>query len=110
MILSFLLIFPVILKDSILISEISGEKINRGRLGIYYLAPYCKGSIHRGGKASLTPSSAWMEKERLGKALTEKISVPMGVSSDTRTCFSPTTLSSSEKLHVTPETGAIGLN
>jgi hypothetical protein len=51
-----------------------------------------------------------MEKERLGKALTEKISVPMGVSSDTRTCFSPTTLSSSEKLHVTPETGAIGLN
>jgi hypothetical protein len=51
-----------------------------------------------------------MEKDRLGKALTEKISVPMGVSSDTRTCFSPTTLSSSEKLHVTPETGAIGLN
>jgi hypothetical protein len=51
-----------------------------------------------------------MEKDLLGKALTEKISVPMGVSSDTRTCFSPTTLSSSEKLHVTPETVAIGLN
>jgi hypothetical protein len=46
-----------------------------------------------------------MENERRGKARTVKISVPGGVSSDTRTCFSPTIVSSSEKLQVTPETG-----